>query len=185
MKVNILEAHDRLQYLTKQPFDIGKTCQNIIDQRPFGDHAFYIFAHKREIGTDERIALFNQDWQIALTDPSYTRQYLSIENVPTHRLIWQPRLTKPKAQENSMLFKAYPGTDVIKIIWMIPQKELWEQYTKDKMTGNGAIWQSIEDFKNNPRKLEAKEDDDLDDDAIDTIYRQISQSTKPKKFEMI
>lgn len=156
MKVNRLETHDRLQHFTKQSFSIAECCQDIINQKPFGDHPFYIFAHAR---TDD--------------DPS------------TKRLIWQPRLTKPKSQSNSMLFKAYPGTDVIKVIWMIPQEELWLQFTAGKMTENKLICDSIDMYLNQKSKLDAPEADDLSDAQIDAIYRQISYNAKPQKFQMI
>lgn len=149
MKIDRLDAHDRLLHFTKQSFDIGECCQDLINKRPFGDHAFYIFAHSR---TDE--------------------------DGVTKRLIWQPRLTKPKAQTNSMLFKAYPGTDTIKVIWLIPARELWDQYKKDKLTENKTVCDSIRDFQNNRAKLEEKEDDDLTDVQIDSIYRNISLAAK-------
>lgn len=150
MKVNILDAHDRYQHFTKQSFSIAECCQDLINQRPFGDHPFYIFAHPR---TD---------------DDGFTK-----------RLIWQPRLTKPKAQTNSMLFKAYPGSDILKVIWMIPTRELWGQYKKGNVTENKTISESIYAFENHREKLEAPESDDLSDDAIDAIYREISTKAKP------
>lgn len=156
MKINRLDAFDRLSHFKKQGFGIDECCQNLIDQRPFGEHPFYIFAHAR---TDD--------------------------DGVTKRLIWQPRLTKPKAQSNSMLFKAYPGKDIIKVIWMIPARELWDQFTKGKMTENQTIFESIDKFKNHRAELEAKEDDDLTDDQIDAIYRQISFGAKPQKFQKI
>lgn len=152
MKINLLETHDRLQHFTKQGFDIGECCQDLINQRPFGSHSFYIFAHAR---TDD--------------------------DGVTKRLIWQPRLTKPKAQTNSMLFKAYPGTDKIKVIWMIPDRHLWNQFRKGNLTENQTVAESIYDFQNHREKLEAREEDDLDDWEIDQIYRELSlQNTKPK-----
>lgn len=141
MKIDRLDAHDRLQHFTKQGFDISECCQDLINKRPFGNHPFYIFAHAR---TDD--------------------------DGVTKRLIWQPRLTKPTAQTNSMLFKAYPGTDLIKVIWMIPPREMWEQYEKGKMTQNITVVESIYDFQHNREALEAKEDDDLPDQAIRKIY---------------
>lgn len=152
MKLNRLETHDRYQHFTKQTFDIAECCQNIIERRPFGDHPFYIFAHPR-------------------TDDEGVRK----------RLIWQPRLTKPQAQENSMLFKAYPGKDIIKVIWMIPARELWKQYKSGNVTENKTVRESIIAFTTNREVLEAKEDDDLDDATIDAIYRQISRNAKPFK----
>jgi hypothetical protein len=153
MKVNILDAHDRYKYFTKQQFDIAECCQNLINQRPFGNHPFYIFAHAR---TDD--------------------------DGVTKRLIWQPRLTKPKAQTNSMLFKAYPGSDVIKVIWMIPARELWEQFEKGKMTENKTVWESIYNFQHHRDKLEAQEEDDLSDEKIDAIYKEISAQMSGKKL---
>ena len=149
MKINRLDAHDRLDYFTKQSFDIGECCQDLINKRPFGDHPFYIFAHAR---TDD--------------------------DGVTKRLIWQPRLTKPKAQTNSMLFKAYPGTDTIKVIWMIPARELWASFEKGKLTENKTVYDSINHFRDAKHKLEAKEDDDLTDEQIDLIYKEISWKAK-------
>lgn len=153
MKIDIHDAHDRLKHLTKQSFSIADCCQDLISQRPFGDYPFYIFAHAR-----------------------------TEENGATKRLIWQPRLTKPKAQTNSMLFKAYPGTDIIKVIWMIPARELWGQYEPGKLTENKTVAESVYDFVNHREKLEASEDDDLSDDKIDAIYRDISSSLINKKM---
>jgi len=152
MKIDRLETHDRYKHFTKQSFNISECCQNLINQRPFGEHPFYIFAHTR-------------------TDDDGT----------TKRLIWQPRLTKPKAQTNSMLFKAYPGTDVIKILWMIPAREMWDQYKKGNVTQNETVMQSIRDFENNREFLEKKEDDDLSDAQIDAIYQSISNDARYKK----
>lgn len=169
MKIDRLETHDRFQHFTKGEFDISATCQTIINKRPFGEYPFYIFAHKRDLGADERFNL----WMGHMADKP-------IEQVPSTRLIWQPRLTKPKAQENSMLFKGYPGSDIVKVIWIIPQKELWEQFEKGKMTESNMIWESIDKFKNRKEELEAKEKDDLPDDIIDSIYTEISKEAKWK-----
>jgi hypothetical protein len=151
MKINRLETHDRYNFFTKQNFSISECCQNLIDQRPYGEHAFYIFVHAR-----------------------------THEDGLTKRLIWQPRLTKPKSQSNSMLFKAYPGTDIIKVIWMIPAIELWGQYKKGNVTANQTIVDSIDTFRYRRYELERKEDDDLSDEKIDQIYKEISQQTKYK-----
>lgn len=169
MKVNILDAHDRYKHFTKHEFNISECCQNMIDSRPFGNHPFYIFAHSRTLGLDEKFKLFTAGL------------YHSMEEVPEKTLIWQPRLTKPQAQENSMLFKAYPGTDIIKIIWMIPSRELWDQYTKEKMMENETICNSIHDFQFNRKKLEEKEDDDMTEEQINSIYKEISFNARKEK----
>jgi hypothetical protein len=152
MIINPLDAHDRLQHFTKQSSDIGECCQDLINKRPFGDYPFYIFAHPR-----------------------------TADDGVTKLMIWQPRLTKPKSQTNSMLFKAYPGTDIVKIIWIIPPREMWKQYEKGKLTENKFISESIHDFENNRAKLEQKEEDDLPDEKIDQIYKEISFAARNAK----
>ena len=152
MKLTKLETHDRLEHFTKQDFDIGACCQNLIDQRPFGNVPFYIFAHTR---TDE--------------------------DGVTKRLIWQPRLTKPKADTNSMLFKAYPGSDTIKVIWMIPAREMWSQYRKGVLLQNKTVYESIENFTHRKEELEAPEIDDLSDEQIYQIYLGLAQQANLKR----
>lgn len=171
MKIKRTDAHDRFLDIQQKDstIDIGKECQDLINKRPFGDHAFYIFAHKREIGLDEK------------ADIALKNSIFDVNKIPTHRLVWQPRLTKPVAQENSMLFKVKPGSDNVKIIWMIPPKELWAQYEKGKMTGNAIVWESIMAFKNNKEKLEHPEDDDLSDADVKRIYMEMYASGKIPK----
>lgn len=156
MKINIHDAHDRLTHFTKQGFDIGECCQDLINQRPFGDHPFYIFAHAR---TDD--------------------------DGVTKRLIWQPRLTKPIPQTNSMLFKGYPGTDKIKVIWMIPAPELWDQFRKGLLTENKLVTESIHAFEFNIIKLSEPEEDDLPDHVIDSIYQDICKNSQYKKGQNV
>ena len=155
MKLNKLETHDRFKHFTNQSFSISDCCQDLINQRPFGNLPFYIFAHVR---TDD--------------------------DGVTKRMIWQPRLTKPKAQTNSMLFKGYPGSDIIKIIWIIPPRELWTQYQigLGLITESETIVQSIYDFQYNREELEKKEKDDLSDEKIDEIYKDLA--TIKKKTEI-
>lgn len=152
MKIQRLDAHDRFTFFTKQEFDIGKCCQDMIDKRPFGDRPFYIFAHARteDNGVDKRI-------------------------------LWQPRLTKPTAQTNSMLFKAFPPSDNIKVLWIIPAEEMWGQFKKGNVTESQIVSESIYDYQHNRAKLQAREPDDLTDAEIDQIYREISRAAKPKE----
>jgi hypothetical protein len=155
MKVNILDAHDRLKHFGKQSDYISEGCRDCINNRPseFGSHPFYIFAHTR---TDE--------------------------DGVSKRLIWIPRLSKPKAQTNSMLFKAYPGTDIIKVIWMIPDRVMWDSFKKDNLTESQVIIESIHNFTHNREKLEAKEEDDLWEYKIDDIYSEISRNAQYRKL---
>lgn len=171
MKINRLETHDRLLQFKKQADHISKGCQDCIDTRPkeFMRLPFYIFAHKREISMDERFTL--------VIDGVYD----CITKVPTHRLIWQPRLTKPEAQENSMLFKYYPGLDLIYVIWMIPDPALWDQYSKGKISENESVCESIALFKTDKKKLESPMDDDISEEKVKSIYQEIAKNAQKKK----
>ena len=144
MKIKISDCYDRYKHFTKQSFDIEKCCQDLVDKKPFGNYPFYILAHSR---TDD--------------------------DGVTKRLIWQPRLTKPRAMTNSMLFKAYPGTDNIKVIWIIPPEELWNQYHEGNITQSKIVSESIHDYINNREKLESPESDDLTDSQIYNIYADV------------
>lgn len=163
MKINRLDTHDRLKHFVNQDFDIGNNCQEIIDKRPFGSHPFYIFVHKRSIDPQERVALYMKGY------------YPSIGETPNARIIWQPRLTKPEMQTNSMLFKGYPGKDTVKVIWILPAEELWKSFEEGQMTGSEDIRGSIANYRYNKKKTEAKEDDDLSEEAIRVIYKQIAK----------
>lgn len=153
ISINRLDTHDRFQEFVKQDFSINECVQDLIDKKPFGNWPFYIFAHSRT--EDDAI---------------------------TKRLIWQPRLTKPSAQTNSMLFKVYPGTDVVHVIWMIPSRELWPQYKKGNVTENALIAESIHKFINKREALEAPEKDDLDDATISAIYAEISNGANQDRL---
>jgi hypothetical protein len=156
MKLNFLETHDRLLHFKKQSDDISECVKNLVEKKPFGEHNFYIFAHVR---TD---------------DDGHTK-----------RLIWQPRLTKPKAQTNSMLFKAYLGTDTVKTVWMIPPREMWSQYSKGMMTESKTVYDFIHDFEYNREILEQNDEDDLSDAQIHAIYLSISQQARKAKQESL
>ncbi len=157
MKIKRLDAHDRLiDFTKKNSNDINECCQNLINQRPFGDEPFYIYAHTR---TDE--------------------------DGVTKRLIWQPRLTRPLPSTNSMLFKAYPGTDHIKICWILPDRAMWPQYEKGKLTESSIVCWSCDMFDNDRKALEVKEPDDLNDEQIDKVYQSLARAAKAKKSGLI
>jgi hypothetical protein len=124
--------------------------------------------------------MFVDDVQNSLLDPLYKRKYLNMENVPSAKLIWQPRLTKPSPQSNSMLFKVYSPGDQIRIIWMIPKREMWDEYKKKNLTESQIVVESIQLFENNPKLLASKEDDDLSEEKANEIYKQISINAKRK-----
>ncbi len=81
-----------------------------------------------------------------------------------------------------MLFKAQSGTDIIQIVWIIPKRELWEQYQKGNLAENETVINSIYNFINHREKLQAPDDNDPSDEEIDAIYTQLAYEAKRNKM---
>lgn len=186
MKINRSETHDRLLQFKSQGDYISQGCQDCINNRPIQfEMPFYIFAHSRTIEMDERVSIYQHDMISSHIDPTYVRKYKAFEEVPSARLIWSPRLSKPTPQPNSMLFKAMIPTDNIKIIWMIPARELWDQYEKGLLLQNQSVVESINQFKSDFAVMSLPEKDDLEEERVKEIYDDISRTYGNKKWEMI
>jgi transcription antitermination factor NusG len=148
MKINRLDAHDRLQYFQKQTETIYQGCMECIRNLPDSiKSSFYVYAHPRTIDLDEQANLITSN------------VWTDISTLPNKKLIWMPRISKPKPQTNSYLFLTKKSTDLIKIIWMIPPREIWNEYAPDKMTYNEEVWTSIQNF-NHCRKVLSSPDED-------------------------
>ncbi len=131
MKVDRLETHDRLLVYQKQQQDMNDAVLECIKNVPDTIRSpFYVYGHSRTVGYDEKISILVQGSEYA----------------PDTRLIWMPVITKPKAVPNTYLFLANKNTDVIEIVWMLPKKELWNQYAPKQMCFNENIWVSIQNF---------------------------------------
>ena len=142
MKLNRLETHDRLLHFKKdQEANIFQGAEDCLKKNP--DSLFfqskspyiYMFAHPR-----------------------------TADDGVTKRMLWQPRLWKPKAQTNSYLFRAKSHTDLIQICWILPPEELWFQYRGGNITENEYVLWSIDQYCFHRDKLEADEKDDLSDE---------------------
>jgi len=160
MKLNRLEAHDRLEYFKKDQsanvFQGAEDCLNknslslaLQERSPY----VYLFAHPR-----------------------------TADDGVTKIMFWQPRLTKPEAQQNSYLFRAKSRSDVLEICWLIPPSELWSQYEVDTITQHDLVRWSIDQYVNNKKNLEAKDPDDFTDEKIRHIYRELHQNQERKKL---
>jgi len=90
------------------------------------------------------------------------------------RLIWQPRLTRPEAQTNSYLFRAMSHSDNIEVCWMLPPRELWDQYVKGNVTESNDVQWSINMFRHKKEELEAPYPDDVSEDKFNQIMMEIA-----------
>lgn len=148
MKLNRLEAHDRLLHFKKdQGINIFKGAEECLKKNPYSlalqDNSpyIYLFAHPR---TDD--------------------------DGVTKRMFWQPRLTRPQPQTNSYLFRATSHTDLIEVCWLLPPSELWSQYETGKVTGDKTILWCISKFKNDRHELAKAHPEDMPDERIKQIY---------------
>jgi hypothetical protein len=127
MKIDRLETHDRYKHFIKDQSDI--ITQGIEECRTKNPDSLllqskspyiYIFAHPR-----------------------------TNEDGVTKTMYWQPRLSRPIPQTNSYLFRLESNTDIVEVCWLLPPKELWEQYKKGKVTESDWVLWSIDQFTNN------------------------------------
>lgn len=160
MKLNLFETHDRLKHLKKdQSNTIQQGCDDCLKKNPLSlqlqdkSPYIYIYAHPR-----------------------------TADDGVTKRMLWQPRLTKPYSDENSYLFRVQSKTDILEICWMIPPRELWPQYKTGNVTENEIVNWSIDQFVNNKEALDRPHPEDLHDDKIKAIMRDIYYSTKQDKM---
>lgn len=151
MKLNRLETHDRLKHLIKdQSVNIFKGAEDCLKRNPLSlaiqekSPYVYLFAHPR-------------------TDDTGTKK----------RMLWQPRLSIPKAQSNSYLFRAISKSDLIEVCWILPAKELWGQYEKGNVTEHYLTQWSINQYKSNKENLEKPHPEDLPESKSKKIMKQI------------
>jgi len=153
MKINRLEAHDRLLHLKQeQSLNISQGCEDCLKKNPLSlalqerSPYIYIFAHPR-----------------------------TADDGVNKRMLWQPRLMKPEAQTNSYLFRVHSKTDNIEICWLIPPKDMWSQYKKGNVTEHEIVNWSVDQFVNNKKGLEQPEKDDLPENLCQDIYKAVIQ----------
>ena len=168
MRIDRLETHDRLLHFQKQAELIYEGCMECIKNVPDEVKSpFYVFAHPRTVEKDEQESLVLSGTNI----------------VPNQRLIWMPRITKPDPQTNSYLFLAKKNSDIIRIIWMIPPREMWEQYAPGKMTHNQEIWTSIENFKKAKRKLSSPDKEGPTKKDEENFRKVIAEVARKRRME--
>lgn len=156
MKLNRLETHDRLKHFIKdQSINVFQGAEDCLKRNPDSlaiqekSPYVYIFAHPRT---------------------SDCGNY--------KRMLWQARLSIPKAQTNSYLFRAISKTDLIEVVWLIPPREMWSQYDKGKVTESNETAWSIEMFKHQREELEKPHPDDMSQEKAWEILKSILREQK-------
>ncbi|SRR5258708_2751241 len=163
MKIQRLEAHDRLQFLKKdQSYNIFQGAEDCLKKNSLSialqekSSYIYIFAHPR-----------------------------TAEDGVTKIMYWQPRLSKPKPQSNSYLFRAKSKSDQINICWLLPPREQWDEYITGKVTEDNLTNWSINQFRFNLTELERSDPEDMSEDRAKKILSEVliehNQSLKPKQ----
>lgn len=152
MKLNRLETHDRLEYLIEdQSKIIAQGAEDCLKRNELSlmiqsrAPYVYLFAHPR-----------------------------THEDGTTKRLIWQPRLTKPEAQTNSYLFRAISHSDIIEVCWILPPRELWDQFIKGNVVYSSDVEWSINMFRHKKQELEKPYSDDVSENQFKQIMTDIA-----------
>jgi len=153
MKINRLEAHDRLLHFKK-------------------DQALNIFQGAEDCLKKNRLSIGLQQYSPYIYLFAHPR---TSEDGVTKRMIWQARLTKPCAQTNSYLFRATSNTDLIEVCWLLPPKETWDQYKKGNVTEHEMVLWSIDMFTNHRAELESIDTNDVSDEAARNIYIKVAK----------
>lgn len=158
MKLNRLEAHDRLNHFKKdQTVNISKGAEDCLKKNPLSlalqekSPYIYLFAHPR-----------------------------TADDGVTKKMYWHPRLSRPKPQTNSYLFRAQSKTDIIEICWLLPPREMWPQYQKGKVTEDELVLWSIDQFENNRNKLAEPLHDDISQELGSKIYHVVLAEHRQK-----
>jgi hypothetical protein len=97
-------------------------------------------------------------------------------------MIWQARISRPRPQTNSYLFRAKSNTDIIEICWLLPPKETWKQYEKGNVCDSELVRWSIDQYMHNSRGLAESHPEDLPDHRGREIYLDV---VKAMKYKMI
>lgn len=151
MKLNRLETHDRLVHFKKdQEANIFQGAEDCLKRNELSlaiqEKApyVYMFAHPR-----------------------------TADDGVTKVMYWDPRLSIPSCDTNSYLFRAISKTDIIEVVWMIPERHNWTNYAPGMIHADQMIYGFIQLFKNNRQKLTEPHPEDLPEEMARMIMKSI------------
>jgi hypothetical protein len=98
----------------------------------------------------------------------------------------QPRLTKPDPVPGSTLLRVDPKRpEDMTMMWTLPGQEAFNLYKDKKLFADQFVYECIQTYLNNPRKLQKKEPDDLSDEDAARLYgefrKKIGRMDKERK----
>lgn len=164
MKIERLETHDRLKHFKE-------------------DQSLNVFQGAEDCLKKNRLSLGLQQYSPYVYIFAHPR---TADDGVTKRMLWQPRLTKPKAQTNSYLFRAISNTDQLEVCWLLPPREMWKQYEENMVTEHELVLWSINQFTTYRNILEQPNPEDLSDERCKHIYvtiaAEIDQETRTRKI---
>jgi len=134
--------------------DYVKCIQSLIASKPFGDRKFYIFSFIKRVDDNS----------------GYKKMY------------HQPRLTRPEPVPGTTLMKVDPndpGTAMI--IWTLPNQENFGMYQEGKIFADPFVHECVDKFLKNPKVLMTPDPDDLNDQQIREVYKELKHNLKAKK----
>lgn len=152
------KIQDNIQFF-KENSEKGyvETIKKIIESDPFLGHKFYIQSFIKRVD----------------------------DSTGVKKMIHHPRLTKPEPLPGHTLLRVDPkDPDSMKIMWTIPNQETFGLYKYKKAFGDRFVYECIQTYQKNPKQFMQPEPDDLSDDQIREIYKQMKQSAKPKTISI-
>jgi hypothetical protein len=159
MKLNRLETHDRLEHFKQ-------------------DQALNIFQGAEDCLKKNRLSIGLQQYSPYIYIFAHPR---TAEDGITKRMLWQPRLHRPKMQTNSYLFRAKSNSNELEICWLLPPRETWEQYRTGNVTEHELVNWSINMFCNYRQLCEIPHAEDLSDERSRQIYITVATEIEQEK----
>lgn len=141
------QIFDNVEYFKQNSEkDYVETIQKIIKSDPFFGHKFYIY--------------------------SFVKRVDDISGVK--KMYHQPRLTRPDPITGTTLLKADPkNPDEVRIIWTLPNEENFNLYSHGKIFADPFVFECVQQFLTDKESMKKADADDLNDDQIREVYKQI------------
>jgi hypothetical protein len=134
--------------------DYVRCIQDLITSQPFGNRKFYIFSFVKRLDDMH----------------GYKKMY------------HQPRLTRPEPVPGTTLLKVDPRSpETATIIWTLPNQENFGLYSQGKAFGDPFVHECIEKYRKDPSQFMRKDPDDLSDNEIREIYRELRHNLTKKE----